>query len=130
MGAPKQKYMRHPICSGCTAVLPFHWKRQDQIINLFHQTPRKEPLMRKKLSFLGLSLLWLCCINLLALAQATASATLEGTVTDKNLAVIRGATETVENKATGQARSVTTNESGNYRFELLPAGLYDIKVSA
>src|SRR5215813_4601556 len=63
-------------------------------------------------------------------AQATASATLEGTVTDKAQAVIKGATVTISNKATGLTRTVTTNDVGAYRFELLPAGRYDIKISA
>src|SRR5215510_8799130 len=63
-------------------------------------------------------------------AQATASATLEGTVTDKNQAVIKGATVTINNKATGLTRTVSTNDVGAYRFELLPAGRYDIKISA
>src|SRR5215510_7577059 len=63
-------------------------------------------------------------------AQATASATLEGTVTDKVQAVIKGATVTVSNKATGLTRTVSTNDVGVYRFELLPAGSYDIKISA
>jgi len=63
-------------------------------------------------------------------AQATASATLEGTVTDKAQAVIKGASVTITNKATAVSRTVTTNDTGSYRFELLSAGVYEIKVSA
>jgi hypothetical protein len=63
-------------------------------------------------------------------AQATASSSLEGTVIDIKQAVIPGASVTATNTATGLSRTVTTNDSGAYRFELLPAGLYDIKVSA
>src|SRR6266550_3307288 len=62
--------------------------------------------------------------------QATASASLSGTVVDKNQAVIKGATVTVTNKATGQAREATTDENGEFKIALLPAGTYDIKVSA
>jgi hypothetical protein len=62
--------------------------------------------------------------------QATASASLSGTVLDKNQAVIKGATVTVTNKATGQTRTSTTNDNGEYKIDLLPAGRYDIKVSA
>src|SRR5215831_14362915 len=63
-------------------------------------------------------------------AQATASATLEGTVKDKSQAVIRGATVTINNKATGVTRTTSTNDIGVYRFELLPASKYEIKVGA
>src|SRR6266705_2453982 len=65
-----------------------------------------------------------------ASAQATASASLAGTVVDKNQAVIRGATVTATNKATGLTRTATTNDSGEYKIDLLPAGRYDVKASA
>ncbi len=63
-------------------------------------------------------------------AQATASASLSGTVLDKNQAAIKGATVTATNKATGQTRTSTTNDSGEYKIDLLPAGRYDIKINA
>jgi hypothetical protein len=63
-------------------------------------------------------------------AQATASASLRGAVIDKNQAVIKGATVTATNKATGQAREATTDDNGEYKFDLLPAGTYDVKVNA
>jgi hypothetical protein len=63
-------------------------------------------------------------------AQATASASLSGTVLDKNQAVIKGATVTATNKATGQTRTATTNDNGEYKIDLLPAGRYDIKINA
>ena len=63
-------------------------------------------------------------------AQATASSALEGTVTDIKQAIVQGATVTVTNKATGLSRTTQTGDSGTYRFELLPAGVYEIKVSA
>src|SRR5438552_8055069 len=65
-----------------------------------------------------------------AFAQATASASLSGTVLDKNQAAIKGASVTATNKATGQTRTATTNDSGEYKIDLLPAGNYDIKVNA
>ncbi len=77
--------------------------------------------------FLALSLLLLSSS---AFAQGTASSALSGTVTDKNGAVIKGATVTVNNRANGQTRTATTGDSGEYRIDLLPAGRYDIKVSA
>ena len=77
--------------------------------------------------FAALALLLMCIPTL---AQVTASSSLEGTVADIKQAVIPGASVTVTNDATGLTRTVQTNESGAYRFDLLPAGFYDIKISA
>ena len=65
-----------------------------------------------------------------ASAQVTASGALSGTISDKNGGVIKGATVTATNKATGQARSATTDDEGRYKIDLLPAGQYDIRTSA
>jgi hypothetical protein len=65
-----------------------------------------------------------------ARAQVTASSSLQGTVKDIKEAVIPGATVTATNTATGATRTATTNEEGTYRFDLLPAGTYNIKVAA
>src|SRR5262249_8016419 len=93
-------------------------------------TSKMEDIMRKNIFYVVLSfVIWLFG-HQTSLAQATASATLEGTVADKSQAVIKGATVTISNKATGVARTTSTNDVGAYRFELLPAGKYDIKISA
>ncbi len=65
-----------------------------------------------------------------AFSQVTASAALSGTVTDSKGGVIKGATVTVTNKATGQSRTEATNDDGIFKFDLLPAGSYDVKVNA
>jgi len=65
----------------------------------------------------------------IALGQATASASLGGTVVDKDGALVPGATVTITNKATGQSRTLETGESGQYKFDLLAAGRYEIKVT-
>jgi outer membrane receptor protein involved in Fe transport len=63
--------------------------------------------------------------------QVTATANLQGTIVDKTQAVIGNKADvTITNKATGAARSTKTNDSGEYRFESLPAGVYTIKVTA
>src|SRR5215813_5829685 len=86
--------------------------------------------MRKNILFVVLlSAIWLLGPRT-SFAQATASATLEGTVRDKAQAVIKGATVTVTYKATGVTRTVMTNDQGVYRFELLSAGIYSLKVTA
>jgi len=62
--------------------------------------------------------------------QATATATLQGTVADKTGAVMSNAEVTLTNKQTGNVRTGKTNGAGEYRFDPLPAGIYNIKVTA
>jgi len=64
-----------------------------------------------------------------AFAQATASAALQGTVTDQSGAVIAGASVTITNKDQGWTRTTTTGDTGLYRFELLAAGSYSLKIT-
>jgi hypothetical protein len=86
-------------------------------------------LDRIALSILSLTLcLLLGCIS--AFAQGTASSAIGGTVADQKGGVINGATVTVTSKATRTARTATTNENGEYKLDFLPAGRYDVRVSA
>lgn len=62
-------------------------------------------------------------------AQATASANIQGTVTDKTQATIAGAQVTARNKGTDMVRTTTTSDAGYYRFELLPIGFYIVTVT-
>jgi hypothetical protein len=62
--------------------------------------------------------------------QATASASLTGTVMDKSQAVVSKAEVTIVSNQTGATRTTVTNDSGEYRFDLLPVGIYNVKVSA
>jgi len=62
--------------------------------------------------------------------QATATASLQGTVVDKTGAVLSKAEVTITNKETGATRSVKANDVGEYRFDLLPAGVYNIRAKA
>jgi outer membrane receptor protein involved in Fe transport len=62
-------------------------------------------------------------------AQATASVTILGTVTDKSGAVVPAVQVTAKNKATDVSRTTTTSDTGNYRFELLPVGTYTVTVT-
>ncbi len=74
-------------------------------------------------------LLLLSCSSLLG--QVTASSSLQGTITDKTQAVIGSKAEvTLINKETGATRTTKTNDSGEYKFDLIPAGIYSIKVTA
>src|SRR5437660_10598097 len=76
---------------------------------------------------IGLLLLSLGSGN--AFAQATASAALQGTVTDQSGAVVAGATVTITNRDQGWTRTSTTNDAGLYQFELLAAGSYSLKIT-
>jgi hypothetical protein len=83
---------------------------------------------------------WLCiavmsCLALLSssslFAQVTATASLQGTITDKSQAVIGNKAEiTITSKETGAVRTMKTNDAGEYKFEALSAGIYSIKVTA
>src|SRR6266478_3803251 len=84
----------------------------------------------KRLTYLlivGVTLLSLGSGN--AFGQATASATIQGTVTDKSGAVVSGAQVVAKNKGTDLQRTSTTSDTGYYRFELLPVGVYTVTVS-
>src|SRR5437773_2685907 len=61
-------------------------------------------------------------------AQVRDTASLFGTITDSQSAVVPGATVTINNAATGVSRSVVTDNSGGYVFSLLPVGSYHLAV--
>src|SRR6202022_595193 len=62
-------------------------------------------------------------------AQVT-GATLSGTVTDASGAVIAGAQVSAKNAATDIAKDTTTDSAGVYTIPNLPAGPYEVKVTA
>lgn len=64
-----------------------------------------------------------------AIAQTT-TARLTGTVTDPTGAHVANAQVTITNHATGQVRTVTTNDDGLYIAVSLPPSAYDIAVTA
>lgn len=61
-----------------------------------------------------------------ALAQST-GATLQGTITDEQGAVMPGATVVITNVETGWTRDVTTDERGWYRATALTPGNYEVR---
>ncbi len=61
--------------------------------------------------------------------QVNATGTIEGVVSDKSSAVIPNADVRLASRATGLARDAKANSAGQYRFELLPAGLYQVSVT-
>ena len=55
---------------------------------------------------------------------------LSGTIFDANNAAIQNANIKLTNHATSQLRELSTNDSGNFAFTLLPPGRYKIEVTA
>lgn len=64
------------------------------------------------------------------LARSQSTATIEGTVTDRSGAPLPGAIVVVRNTATGESRTVQTDEPGNFLVSSLIPGPYTIQVSA
>ena len=84
----------------------------------------------KRLTYLALFALLLSSLGShRLLAQVTATATIHGTVLDKSQAAVAGAQVVAKYKANDFIRTTTTNDSGYYRFELLPIGLYTITIT-
>ncbi len=83
--------------------------------------------MRKLISSLSLVLLILASGNSL-LAQATATGNIVGVVTDASGAALPAANVIATNQGTNAERTTTSNASGQYRFDLLPVGIYTVKV--
>src|SRR5207247_7305635 len=81
----------------------------------------------------------LCCAFALFLAVLLTSLPLfaqkitgdiSGTVQDSTGAVVKGATVTASNTATGETRSATTSDAGFYRIVELPPGTYKVTATA
>jgi hypothetical protein len=84
--------------------------------------------LNKLMSFLLLTLL-LACAAPAALAQSDRG-TLTGTVTDPTGAVVANAKVTATNLDTGEVRTVTTSDEGNYTMPELSADPYRVTVEA
>jgi len=66
----------------------------------------------------------------ITVAAQTHRATLRGAITDPAQARIPGAAINLISTATGEMRSTTSNEEGEYSIPSIPAGPYQIEVSA
>ena len=74
-------------------------------------------------------ILCVACLMLPAYAQVT-TGIVAGTVTDQTGAVAANVPVSVTNTATGATRTMNTSSAGDYRFEALPAGTYQVAVKA
>ncbi|MBL8168791.1 MAG: carboxypeptidase regulatory-like domain-containing protein [Acidobacteria bacterium] len=81
---------------------------------------------RSKLRFL--SALVLCAAFWLPAAAQSVSGKISGTVVDDSGRVLAGATVTLINERTNDARNVTTNDSGDFIFNAIQPGYYTVKV--
>lgn len=81
-------------------------------------------LARMAVSFVLMSLLMIG-----AMAQ-TGTSRITGTVTDPQGAVLPGAKVTAKNEATGVTYTAQASSAGNYSFDSLPVGTYEIRVEA
>ena len=72
------------------------------------------------------------CVTWLALAANAQVTTgiVAGTVTDQTGAVVPDAPVTITSTATGATRTQNTNSAGDYRFESIPTGTYQVEVKA
>ena len=82
----------------------------------------------KATRLLPLLLAVLLSSSVVALGQTTG--TISGTITDEKGAVIPNASVTARNTERNISRSLTTGSDGNYRFENLPVGPYEVVVEA
>ncbi len=78
---------------------------------------------------LAINLFLLFAIDIHAQSQAL-NGQIEGTVSDETGAAVPDAVIAVTNIETGATRTSTTDESGVYRFPLLPLGTYRISAEA
>src|SRR5215471_13356272 len=84
--------------------------------------------MKQRCMLLALMGCLMSCATLWGQANTTSS--LQGTIADKTQAVISKAEVTITNKETGATRIAKTTDTGEYRFDVLPAGTYNVKVTA
>src|SRR6185436_3746102 len=75
-----------------------------------------------------------CIVFSFLLASAaigqTASTQILGLVTDASGAVVAGALITAKRVETGDVRTATSNETGNYIFPLVDSGAYEVMCAA
>src|SRR5947209_1998365 len=72
--------------------------------------------------------LLLTTLGIMVLAQVRDTASLFGTITDPQGAVVASAKVSITNPSTGLSRSSATDASGGFVFPLLPVGEYNVSV--
>jgi len=80
--------------------------------------------------YIVLVLLFAGILSISAAGQSLVSGDVTGIITDPSGAIVPNATVTLRNNGTGQTQTTATNNSGVYRFSLLPPGQYTVGASA
>src|SRR5262249_48443464 len=62
--------------------------------------------------------------------QPNTASSLQRTIADNTQAMLAKAEVTITNKESGARRAAKTTDTGEYRFEVLAAGIYNVKVTA
>ncbi len=86
----------------------------------------KQYAKRSRLVFL-LTLAFVCSIP--GLAQEITTGTIQGTVTDEQGAVVKGATVEAKNTATNFSKNFTTGDDGRFTILALPSGRYVVTIT-
>src|SRR6185312_6075667 len=84
---------------------------------------------RLRYSSVVLAILFLMAVAIPGLAQVL-KGSISGTAADPQGAVLAGATVKATNLATGAVFNTTSDSSGLFRFNLIPAGEYKVEISA
>ena len=82
-----------------------------------------------KSNYRTLFLLVLSLLLPIVVAAQTHRASLRGTIYDENKAVVPGATINLKSVATGETRSITSGDDGEYAISSIPPGSYELSVS-
>ncbi|HXJ91203.1 MAG TPA: carboxypeptidase regulatory-like domain-containing protein [Candidatus Binatia bacterium] len=86
------------------------------------------PVLIGRTTFSAQWIYGLLCVCLLgSFSAAQVSASLSGVITDPSGAAVVGAAVTAKSLDTGASRTAPTDQSGRYRFFLLPVGLYEVR---
>src|SRR5215510_132593 len=89
----------------------------------------KEPMMRKLISTASVILFILAC-TALTFGQSSTLSSITGVVNDPSGATVSGANVKLSNKATGEEKATTSNDSGEFVFTQLVPGQYSITVES
>src|SRR4051812_22728999 len=93
----------------------------------------KKGIVSMKMRIFTMSLLALCLALLTmgaAMAQSSTTGSIEGSVTDPQGGIVRGATVTVEGPNLIRAQTAQTDDSGHYQILNLPPGRYTVTIGA
>ena len=83
------------------------------------------------MNYLQRALVWALLLTFLSAlcSSQTGTASLHGTISDPEGAVIPGAAATLSNPATGFSRTTKTDDNGFYQFLQVPPGTYTLSIS-